>query len=325
MDLCSDLGEYLYLNKIKINSILMGGYVKHSFEYVQNYFLDNICYLISEEYINVHSILEYICCCGNYSTISFHSFKRGNRCKFCFLTKNIFSYEYVYNYFLEHDCKLLSTEYKNSREKLKYICLCDNESTISFSNFKKGQRCKKCSGNEKHTYSYVYNYFLEHDCKLLSTEYKNNFTKMRYICSCGNESEIRFNNFQEGNRCKDCGYEKANNSGKTYKDYIFPSGNKRRIQGYENFIIDELLKTFSENQIITDKKDVPVIKYYLQKQRKYYPDIYIPHLNKIIEVKSIWTLELNYIKNMIKSIETKKKFDYEIWIYDINKKKITIF
>ena len=56
----------------------------------------------------------------------------------------------------------------------------------------------------KLTHEYVYNYFKENNCQLLETEYKNAVTKMRYICSCGNQTEIKWNNFQQGQRCKEC-------------------------------------------------------------------------------------------------------------------------
>jgi len=45
------------------------------------------------------------------------------------------------------------------------------------------------------------------------------------------------------------------------KDYILPSGNKIKIQGYEYYALDELLKSLDENQIVTGCKNVPEIWY----------------------------------------------------------------
>jgi len=56
----------------------------------------------------------------------------------------------------------------------------------------------------KLTYKYVRDYFKEQGCELLEKEYINNSTKMRYKCSCGNISEIIFNNFKAGKRCFKC-------------------------------------------------------------------------------------------------------------------------
>jgi hypothetical protein len=299
---------------------------KHTFEYVNNYFKQQNCILISTEYKNISTKLKYICTCGNESSICLKSFQKGARCRKCYLIKQRHSFEYVYDYFKKEGCMLLSTEYVNSNTKLNYICKCGNKSSICFKNFKNGNRCMKCCGIEKHTFEYVNEFFKKQGCVLLSTEYVNSGCKLNYICKCGNEHNITFDCFNKGTRCKQCGYEKSEKSGYTHKDYIFPSGTIRRIQGFENYILDELLKIYTEEQIITDRKDMPKIFYIFKgKLKQYYPDIYIPHLNKIIEVKSTWTFKRYYIQNMLKSIATKKEFEYEIWIYDIKNKKIIYF
>lgn len=61
---------------------------------------------------------------------------------------------------------------------------------------------------KKLTYEYVEKYFKEEGCKLLETEYKNNSTKMKYICTCGDINEISFDSFKQGCKCKKCGYKK---------------------------------------------------------------------------------------------------------------------
>jgi len=50
--------------------------------------------------------------------------------------------------------------------------------------------------------------FRSQGCELLETDYKNARTKMRYRCSCGNESSIVFDSFKRGNRCRVCGGKK---------------------------------------------------------------------------------------------------------------------
>lgn len=46
--------------------------------------------------------------------------------------KNIYNLEFVKNFLSNKGCKLLSTEYKNMKEKLKYECVCKNISYKSF-------------------------------------------------------------------------------------------------------------------------------------------------------------------------------------------------
>jgi hypothetical protein len=58
--------------------------------------------------------------------------------------------------------------------------------------------------SKKHTFEYIKQYFKEQECELLEKEYKNNRTKMRYKCNCENISEITFNNFRLGKKCRKC-------------------------------------------------------------------------------------------------------------------------
>jgi hypothetical protein len=119
-----------------------------------------------------------------------------------------------------------------------------------------------------------------------------------------------------------CGFEKSAKISIQYKDYILPSSKVIRIQGYENMCLDELLIEYKEDDILTDKKDMPVIKYILKgKSHTYYPDIWVKSENKIIEVKSLYTYNNHLIRNLIKSLATRKLgFEFEFWIYTPNKK-----
>jgi hypothetical protein len=112
--------------------------------------------------------------------------------------------------------------------------------------------------------------------------------------------------------------EKTQKNAKKYKEYKMPSGTLRKVQGYEPFALDTLVKAYTEDQIKTDRKDVPRIKYEVGGKNKYhYPDIFIPHENKLIEVKSTWTYSCK-----TDNIQLKKKyaeeqgFIYEIWCYN---------
>jgi hypothetical protein len=81
---------------------------------------------------------------------------------------------------------------------MKYKCKNNHTTSITYSDFKQGYRCAKCSGTQKYTYKYVKEKFAEHDCELLDTAYMN------YKCHCGNKSRISFSNFQQGSRCMKC-------------------------------------------------------------------------------------------------------------------------
>ena len=91
-------------------------------------------------------------------------------------------------------------------------------------------------------------------------------------------------------------------SGYKWKDYEFPSGEIIQYQGYENKLFDELLKEYTENEFITERKNMPEIWYIGtdNKQHRYFPDVYIPKTNTIYEVKSEYTLNVEYKKNELK-------------------------
>jgi len=75
-----------------------------------------------------------------------------------------------------------------------------------------------------------------------------------------------------------------------------------QYQGYELKGIEYLLSIgIKINEIIIGKSNIPVIKYSFKgKDKVYFPDIYIPHINHIIEVKSQWTMKKEYEQNIAK-------------------------
>jgi hypothetical protein len=90
-------------------------------------------------------------------------------------------------------------------------------------------------------------------------------------------------------------YEKSYR--KCNKKYTFPSGNTYTVQGYENIAIDMLLSEgYTEDDIQISNR--PTIKYFWSindggddKWHYYHPDIIIPKENRIIEVKSEYTVK----------------------------------
>ncbi len=113
------------------------------------------------------------------------------------------------------------------------------------------------------------------------------------------------------------------------KEYIFPSGKVEKIQGYENFMIDELLENnILEEDIFVSRKNVPEIWFINSKGKKsrYFIDCFIKSENKCIEVKSLWTFE-NKKKEVLSKYQAVKDAGYkcEIWIYDAKGSKIQMY
>ena len=215
---------------------------KLTLEYVKGFFEEQGCELLDEEYINSRAKMRYKCSCGDISTTRFKDFKRGSKCKKCGIEKssegNKLLYKDVKQYFKDHGCKLLEKEYIDNRTKMKYICSCGNISTIKFSEFKEGHRCRKCSGCEKYTLKYMKQFFLNRNCELLETEYKAVTEKMKFKCSCGNISQITFISFKRGCFCFKCGnlrrIEKRKFSFKYVDNYYEEQGCKLLEKEYIN-------------------------------------------------------------------------------------------
>ena len=124
-------------------------------------------------------------------------------------------------------CKLITTEQgfeeekikqsqNNSKVKLKIKCSCKNEFYKSFDNFKKSKKqCNICSGLYRETYDGV-KYYIEVEsnskCKLLSTKYVNNSSRLKIQCECGNIFQTTFAKFKDRNKqqCNDCTNIKMN-------------------------------------------------------------------------------------------------------------------
>lgn len=92
-------------------------------------------------------------------------------------------------------------------------------------------------------------------------------------------------------------------SGVKRKEYVMPSGKIVLVQGYENKALDYLLQEYQENDIIVGEPEkIPVIDYVDAdgKARRYFPDIYIPKDNLLVEVKSTYTYEKDKQRNLKK-------------------------
>jgi hypothetical protein len=122
-------------------------------------------------------------------------------------------------------------------------------------------------------------------------------------------------------------YKRSSTNQFKLKNFVFPSGRIDKVQGYEPFVLAQLLEEgFMEDDIVTDDK---IIEQHVGKifyedrdgnKHRYYPDIYIISLNKILEVKSEYTMSCNIQKNKLKKEATEKLgilFEYKIWVGDI--------
>nr|WNL49735.1 zinc ribbon containing protein [Marseillevirus sp.] len=102
------------------------------------------------------------------------------------------------------------------------------------------------------------------------------------------------------------------------KEFTSKTGKKFLYQGYEAFCLSDLLERegYADADIAT--RNIPVVPYFFEGKRMfYYPDIYIEKENKLIEVKSHYTMERELEKNFKKMKASKKAgFNFEFRVYD---------
>ena len=196
---------------------------KHNLYSVRDFFKENGCELLEEEYVNNSTKMRFKCSCGNVAEQSYANFKKGGRCKECRYKKTSKSlrldYSYVYKFFKDNGCELLEEEYVNNSKPMKFRCSCGENGKIRFGNFQQGERCKKCGrermkNSQKLDINLVREYISNKGCELLSNNYKNVDEKIKIKCDCGTIFKSTFSNFKSGGRCKKCRYKKmmgANN------------------------------------------------------------------------------------------------------------------
>lgn len=134
-------------------------HAKYTYEEVKEH-IESFGYkLLSKEYKNNKKHLEMMCPKGHKILMKFSHFKRGKRCAKCRGLKR-YTIEEVREYIEENNYKLISEEYINEKEKLRFICDKGHEYNASFECFKRGQRCPICriSKGERKIMNWLENY-----------------------------------------------------------------------------------------------------------------------------------------------------------------------
>jgi hypothetical protein len=194
--------------------------------------------------------------------------------------------------------KLLSKRYKNNKTKLKILCPKNHIWEASYFQFQQGNRCYECSGKKKHDYEWIKNNIESiKDYKLLSKKYENALKKLKIKCPKGHIFYMRYNNFQQGQRCPECN-----------KNMVTSRGEKEVFKIVKSLIRDEIVAN-DRTQLIN-----PLTDRYLEL------DIWIPSLRKAIEYNGEYWHRKN-IERDIQKIEQCKKCDIDLLTIEDDKWK----
>jgi hypothetical protein len=162
--------------------------------------------VLSNKYKNNKNPLEYICPKGHYGKIRYDSWLFGQRCGQCSNNKRL-DISFIRNQFLKEGYILISTTYQNTLQKLEYICPKEHKNSMSYANWYSGYRCPHCSGNARKDINEIKNIMELEGYKLLTNTYFNCYQKLELVCPNNHKLKLRWNDFQQGHRCKKCFFE----------------------------------------------------------------------------------------------------------------------
>ncbi len=127
------------------------------------------------------------------------------------------THSYIKSYIEGRGYKLISSDYKNSKELLDLICPRGHNIQRAFTNFRNdfksvGNGCAICSGkHEKYDYSFIKSKFTEEGYELISDVYNGSHLILKIKCTRNHIYKGSYNNFHRGSRCPEC--HKEDNKG----------------------------------------------------------------------------------------------------------------
>ena len=249
---------------------------------------------------------------------------------------------------------------KNNKNYIKYICNIHGEKIQLINDHKNGAGCKKCGiitrSNKKKTINWKEKLIIQsqlNNANILTDNLDsiNRSSNIYFQCFCNEKHIKRVRNLiNYGLFCRKCTvYNRTEKSKKTClekygteyntqnkeilskikkssygtKDYIFKTGDIVEIQGYENLAL-RLLEEQGYNFKDIEIEGIEIKYIYNNKNCIHFPDIYIPIENRIIEVKSTYTYDLELERNIQKQLFSKEQgYIYEFWIFN-DKHKLNI-
>jgi len=181
---------------------------KLTIDYVRGQFKKDNYTLLSREYVNAHTKLDFVCPKGHTGGIRWNDWSQGTRCPYCVgLGKP--TIEEVQNSFEKVGFILLSNEYVNSKINLKYKCPEGHINSLRWADWQRGARCKVCTRNiittqQRIDKSIIIKSFEDSGWKLLNFEYISAHKQFKCVCPNGHEQTKTWNKWSRGRRCKIC-------------------------------------------------------------------------------------------------------------------------
>ena len=180
---------------------------KYTIEEVRSFFAEDGFTLLSNVYKNNKQRLDYMCQAEHKLRISLSEWNR-RKVKICPVCNkyNRLSIDFIRSEMYKEGYILLSSNYKNNKQKLEYLCPKGHRYRISWDMFRSGQRCPYCNGRSPITIDDVRKSFESEGYKLLTTKYINNKQKLEFICPSGHRYNITWSSWsgKKKHRCLIC-------------------------------------------------------------------------------------------------------------------------
>jgi len=171
--------------------------------YIKKCFDERGYILLSESYRSGQK-LKYICPNGHKHSTKWDHFDAGHGCPYC-NGRPVIRIEDIKFVFENEGYTLLTTVYKNSKQKLDYICSKGHKHSITWYNWKTGYRCPECAPNMKKTLDFIRKEIEKENYVLVTNEYINRNQKLHLICPNGHDYFVSWNNWKGPNsRCVLC-------------------------------------------------------------------------------------------------------------------------
>lgn len=225
---------------------------KLTYDYVVKAFAEEGYTLLSKNYKNSWTVLDYICPKGHKYSIKWNKWNDGRRCPYCSKNGRVrnVSMEYIREEFKREGYTLLSKKYVDCYTKLNYICPNGHKYSTSWDAWKsKGNRCGICSSNAKLTTEFVREEFMKENYELIG-DYVKAHGKLKFRCNNGHLNTTTWASWYEGIRCSICSGKKKHTiefiksnfekygytlvtdfyiNGKQKLDYICPEGHEHNM------------------------------------------------------------------------------------------------
>lgn len=204
---CAKKGEFHHLKKSP----------KYTVDMVKEILLkDGYDLIYNERHINTTIKFDCVCSNGHEYRTNLNRWLSGKRCKKCSVYASL-GIEKVRSSLLKEGYILLETQYANANTPMQCVCNNGHRIIIYWSNWYRGIRCPCCAGNNRNNIDDIKDEFTKDNYTLLSTRYKNNNTKLNYICPLGHRHSISYANWSKGRRCPICAL--INHSGENHYNW----------------------------------------------------------------------------------------------------------